>query len=38
MFIFAASEYSLGQKVHYHNFESADNTRDIKLPILMMKF
>ena len=38
MFIFAASDFSLERKVYYYNLESEDNTRDLKLPMLMMKF
>lgn len=30
-----ASDFSLEQEVH-HNFEFADNTRDFKLPMLIM--
>ena len=36
--IFIASDFSLEREVHHHNFEFLDNTRDIKLPMLMMKF
>ena len=38
VFIFASSNFSLEQKVHHHNFEFVDDTRDVKLPMLMMKF
>ena len=37
VFIFASSNFSLEQKVHHHNFEFVDDTRDVKLPMLMMK-
>ena len=36
--MFIASDFSLERKVHHHSFEFLDNTRDVKLPILMMKF
>ena len=38
MFIFDAKDFSLEWKVHHHNFEVGDHTRDIKLPILITKF
>ena len=33
-----ASDFSLEREVHHHNFEFLGNTRDMKLPVLMMKF
>ena len=37
MFIFAASDFSIKRNVHHHNFEFVDSTRDMKIPMLMIK-
>ena len=36
--MFIASDFLLEQEVHHHNFKFLDNTGDVKVPMLMMKF